>query len=166
MLRGAIIFSFYLLLIFRRRWFRQGQENLAYSLLAATAATSGIHPSIHPSKSSSHGECSVNCSWAEVATNNGQDLQVHEGVEGGCLEEDGDNIEHQVIKSRRSSSISGNLIWAAAETNNGQDRQVHEGVEGGRLEEDGDIIEHQVIKSWRSSLSSVNHATATGPAGP
>jgi hypothetical protein len=39
MLRGATIFSFCLLLILRRRRFRQGRENLAYSLLAATAAT-------------------------------------------------------------------------------------------------------------------------------
>jgi hypothetical protein len=71
-------------------------KNLAYSSRAETAATSGIHPSIHPSKSSSHGECSVNIIWAAAATNNGQDLQVHEGVEGSRLEEDGDNIEHQV----------------------------------------------------------------------
>jgi hypothetical protein len=66
--------------------------------------------SIHPSKSSSHVECSVNRSWAAAATNNGQDRQVHEGVEGVRLEEDGDIIEHQVIKSWRSSLSSVNRI--------------------------------------------------------
>jgi hypothetical protein len=39
----------------------------------------------------------VNRSLAAAATNNGQDRQVHEGVEGGRLEEDGGNIKHQVM---------------------------------------------------------------------
>jgi hypothetical protein len=40
---------------------------------------------------------SVNRIWAAAETNNGQDRQVHEGVEGGRLEEDGGNIKHQVM---------------------------------------------------------------------
>jgi hypothetical protein len=138
------IFSFYLLLILRRRRFRQGREKSCLFLTGSNSSNIW-NPSIHPSKSSSHGECSVKRSWAAAATNNGQDRQVHEGVEGVRLEEDGD-IEHQVIKSWLSSLISVNRIWAAAETNNGQDRQVHEGVEGGHLVNDGDI-HIQVIKS-------------------
>jgi hypothetical protein len=39
LLRGATIFSFCLLLILCRRLFRQGRANIAYSSLAATAAT-------------------------------------------------------------------------------------------------------------------------------
>jgi hypothetical protein len=52
MLRGATIFSFCLLLILCRRRFRRSRENIAYSLLAATAATS-INPSYHQIKSHS-----------------------------------------------------------------------------------------------------------------
>jgi hypothetical protein len=36
---------------------------------------------------------SVNRIWAAAGTNDGQDRQVHEGVDRGHLKEDGDNIE-------------------------------------------------------------------------
>jgi hypothetical protein len=85
---------------------------------------------------------SVNRIWAAAAKNggDGQDRQVHEGVEGGHLVDDGD-IHIQVIKSWRLNSVI--RIWAAAAKNDGedrqQDRQVHEGVGRGHLVDDGDI---------------------------
>jgi hypothetical protein len=42
---------------------------------------------------SSHQVSSVNRIWAAAATNDGQDRQVHEGLDRGHLEEDGNNIE-------------------------------------------------------------------------
>jgi hypothetical protein len=140
MLRGATFFSFCLLLILRRRRFRQGRENLAYSLLAATAATP-IHQVMAI-------ELAV---WTAIVRR----LQLR--LRGRKMDKTGRSMNERRVAvllmmetSTETQTCSVNSIWDAAATlttrwNNGQDRQVHEGVEGDHLVVDGDIdIMHPV----------------------
>jgi hypothetical protein len=62
----------------------QSRENIAYSSLAATAATS-IHPVTQCEPQLGGG-----CEASTTRSNNGQERQVHEREEGGRLVDDGD----------------------------------------------------------------------------
>jgi hypothetical protein len=59
----------------------------------------------------------VNRSWAGAATNNGQDRQVHEGVEGGHLVDDGD-IHIQVFESWQLNNVI--RVWAKTGNKSGR----------------------------------------------